>query len=389
MLRFVATACLAFAVAVAATGCSAPVDDNAQSSGASAFTVASGDRFVVSATSDKIVLKKSVDGAVFPFDDASLLGKAILIHPVAKRAADGVYARALDVHDEGDRWVIDAAPLTLEEMESATEDEIVRIYLDPHRNTTTGGAQLAPASLHPTSLDGFAFNGFDVSSGYSFQTPTFVRAGVSFSHKVEAFSLDPQAVVTWSRAEGLELGFKGAFEWKSSLTLAGTVSGEIFRSKTITSPKMIVFVPIGFVPVPIALEASGFMTCSATLKGPLEVTLKLAASANVAGSIKVKPSGSDRTEWIKQGRWAPELGGSASATPTAQGLLAGSIGCSVPRIELHAYVAGVAGPYLALSPNFSVDDAGGHFEGRIAAGVGASMLGIGTGVEVNLYTWKP
>jgi hypothetical protein len=77
----------------------------------SAFTVANGARFVVSATEDRIVLARHVVGVAFPFDEASLLGKAILIHPVEHRAEAGVYARALAVESKGDRLIVTSEPL--------------------------------------------------------------------------------------------------------------------------------------------------------------------------------------------------------------------------------------------------------------------------------------
>ncbi len=379
----VGAACLALLLAPA--NCS-PEGDDASAASTSAFTVESGDRFVVSATSDQIVLHKEVDGTAFPFDDQALLGKAILIHPVAHRADEGVYARANAVHDGGDRWIVDASPLTLSEMESISEDDVVRIYIDPDRSSSP---TLAPSSLHPRSFDGFAFDGFNLSNGFSLQTPSFARAGVTFSLQLQELSLAPQAVVEWSQDEGLELGFKGALDWKASLVLSGNVAGELFRSQTITSPHVTLFVPIGPVPVPVVLEAAGFVSCSATLSGPVDVTLALEAHASLGGSMKVKPStGDSPANWVSQGRWAPEASGSASATPTYQGVLGGGFACSIPRIEARAYVAGVAGPYLAVTPTTAVDQDGVHVEGHVSAGAGAALLGTGVGVEVNLYAWK-
>jgi hypothetical protein len=386
------TALLALALATGQAGCLGATDaDVATTNGGSAFTVEDGDRFVVSATPERIVLYKRVAGVDFPFDDASLQGKALLIHPVARRAEGGVYARALDVHDGGDRWVVDAEPLTLEQMQSIAEDDVVRIYVDRERmNAGLGGGELAPANLHPLALDGLAFDGFDVSSGYSLSTPTFVHPGVTFSHQIDTFDLAPEALVDWSREDGLELGFRGSLAWKSKLVLSGTASGELFRSKTIETPSYVALVPIGVVPVPVSFRASASLSCSASLTGPIELTVDLEAAAKIAGSIVVDPdAGTSPDEWVRPGRWAPEASGSASATPSVEGTLAGSISCSVPRVELRADVAGVAGPYIAVTPTYTIDDAGGHVEGHVAAGVGAGMLGIGAGVEVNLYTWKP
>ena len=78
-------------------------------------------------------------------------------------------------------------------------------------------------------------------------------------------------------------------------------------------------------------------------------------------------------------------------SPTFDGSVefGGGVSCAFPRIELHADVAGVAGPYVALTPLGVVDKDGAHFEGHVAAGLAAGALGLSAGVEVNLYTWTP
>ena len=114
----------ALAAGLVSGACAAPEGDGAATTTESAFTVSNGDRFVVSATPERIVLSKSVGGVAFPFDESSLLGKAILIHPVDRRAAGGVYARALSIEVQDDRFVVTSTPLSLAEMEKITEDEI-------------------------------------------------------------------------------------------------------------------------------------------------------------------------------------------------------------------------------------------------------------------------
>jgi hypothetical protein len=87
---------LSFGVAVIGLGlavaCAAPPDDAGPGATVSAYTVESGSRFVVSATPRHIVPRKHAGGAAFPFDKASLAGKALLIHihPIARDAATGV-----------------------------------------------------------------------------------------------------------------------------------------------------------------------------------------------------------------------------------------------------------------------------------------------------------
>lgn len=370
---------------LAAVACGAP-DDESVSGGTSAFTVDSGDRFVVSASPTSIVLKKNVDGVDFPFDDAALLGKALLIHPVVHRADEGVYARATAVHDGGDRWEIDAEPLTLEEMETIAEDDVVRIYVK------SSSGLIQPSSLHPLGWGGVSMNGFDMGTGWSFQTPLAASPGISVSHHVAESSFAPEAIVDWSRGKGLEIGARGQLDWRSTLHISGNAAGEVFHSKEVESASYVVTVPIGIVPVPIALRAKGFVTCGVSVAGSAEITIDVDAHATLGGSFVVSPSKDTApTDWVHEGRWAPTASGRASVTPTAKGSLdiGGTISCAFPRIELHADVAGVAGPYLALTPLGVIDNDGAHFEGHVAAGLSAGVLGLSAGVEVNLYTWKP
>jgi hypothetical protein len=92
---------------------------------------------------------------------------------------------------------------------------------------------------------------------------------------------------------------------------------------------------------------------------------------------------------VKSGRWPAEASGTAGVTPTLHGSWAGGVTCALPRIEVHAAIAGVAGPYIALTSNATLNRDGASVEAHVAGGVAAGMLGVGTGVEVTLYTWKP
>lgn len=377
-------------------GCAAESELEASDSSA-AFTVENGDRFVVSATPERIVLAKKVGDAAFPFDERSLRDKAILIHPVERKADDGVYARVLDVSSQGSKYVVDARPLTLEEMASITEDEIVRIYIDRKstgKKTKEPGTVLSPATIHPlnggTQVSGLAFSGFDLGSGVNFSSPFFLRPGVTFNHTIEHVSLEPDALVDWSWESGLELGFKADFEWKSKATISGKLSGEFFRSQTLEGPPLHGFVPIGPVAVPVTLQGKAHIKCSVAAAGPANITVDIAANAHLAASLRVAPQrGVAPTEWIHEGRWPAAASGGFSATSGLESTFSASVSCAVPRLEVHASVAGIAGPYLAMTPTIKLSGSGTTVETPIAAGVGAGMLGLGTGVEVTLYTWKP
>lgn len=380
----------------ALTGCAAETTDDGASSSADAFTVAQGDRFVVSATPHKVVVKKKDGTAKFPFSRAALEGKTLVVHPVAGRAETGVVARALEVEDDGEHFVVTTTPLSLSEMERVAEDDVVRVYVDARKVSTRGvrpqgvADLLAPGNVAPQALSGFAFDGFDLSSGLDLGKPKLVQTGITFSHKIAKSRFEPEALVTWSKDEGLELGFRGELEWRSTLTLGGKVQGEVFRSRSVETPPLYVTVPVGYLPVPVALTAKATVQCVAALGGPMEVTVDIAADAKLGGSVRVHPT-TDTTPdaWVRAGRWEPVATGSAKATLGAAPKLEGAISCALPRIELKASVAGVAGPYLAVSPSVSVGTDGVTMEGKVAAGVGAGMLGFGSGVEVNLYTWTP
>lgn len=377
-------------------GCSS-AEAEAETTSADAVTVDGADKFVVSATPEKVVILKRAGGKTFPFDGDGLQGKVLVVHPIAKRAETGVVARAESVEDRDDRWVVTTTPLTLSEMEDVSEDDVVRVYVSAKKvssgsklGTRSASDLLVPGRIAPQGLGGFVFDGFDLSTGADLGDPKHVQAGVSFSHKILKSDFSPEALVAWSREDGLELGFRGAFDWQSQLVLSGRVSGELFRSKTVESPSVYVTVPIGFIPVPVGLSANATIVCNASLAGPMDVTVDISASAKVGGSFRVKPSTSTSPEdWVSAGQWEPTADGTASASLGADPKIGGNVGCSLPRVELKATVAGVAGPYLAISPTVTLGTDGAVFEGKVAAGVGAGMFGFGSGVEVNLYSWKP
>lgn len=376
---------LLIGAALAAPGCAAPDGDGAVATASqSAFTVSHGDRFVVSATPERIVLAKQVDGIPFPFDETALLGKALLIHPVDRRAANGVYARALDVASEGDHLVVTSEPLTLNEMESITEGDIVRIYVDASRLNGTGLRPQVAGSFGAVGFNGLSFSAFEGLSA-----PSFLGAGITLSHEIEKVSVSPDVLVDWSHEKGLELGMRSSFTWQSKLVVGGQVGGEFYHSTTISTPSVVVTVPIGPVPVPITLSASAFVACAAVLSGPISVEVAIAADANVGGSFYVRPTTNTApADWVRQGSWAPEATGSASVTPTFTDKLDGTISCAIPRIDLKALVAGVAGPYLAITPSITISDDS-SFSVAVAAGVQGKLLGKAAATEVTLLTWTP
>jgi hypothetical protein len=399
--------CISFAAiftSATSAGCAAAGEEAAQTGDDANFTIASGDRFIVSATPEKIVFKKKIGNADFPFDAESLKGKAILIHPVASKAADGVYSRAKTVRSEGDNLVVDAVPLTFLEMEEAKEDDIVRIYVDEKRSTPDGHAKayMAPAAIRPLNIvpafglsplsegEGLPFGDMDMGSGAD--TPIAkankLSPGISFGMKIEKAAFNPDLLLDWSREKGLELGFRASMDWKSSTTINGSLTGEFFRSNAWESPGLWFTLPLGFIGVPIKANAKVLITCKATIVGPADVTIGIDAHAAIGGSFRVRPSrDTEPSTWVSAGSWPGESTGSVSIDPGIKFAVRGSVFCALPRIELRTKVFGVAGPLVVISPTAVMSTEGVAAEVRFAAGLEAGLFGIGAGLEVPVYTY--
>ena len=50
-------------------------------------------------------------------------------------------------------------------------------------------------------------------------------------HHVDELTIDPRILVDWND-NALDLGFRGALAWKSTLTVKGKAAGQVFRSPT-------------------------------------------------------------------------------------------------------------------------------------------------------------
>jgi hypothetical protein len=390
--------CLVALLAIADVGCSS--EGEAAHSSHAAFTVDHGDQFVVSATSDHVVLKKKVDDVDFPFDESSLADKAILIHPVVDRAKEGVYSRVTNVTVDGDTYVLDARPLTLAEMAKMTEDDIVRIYMDvrsaPRTDLPSDTLKPSTMTFHPLafSANGVAFNGFNLT-GFDFGSPIAARAGVSFTQTIETATLNPEVLADYSSDDGLALGFRGEMAWKSHIEMSGRVSGEFFHSAELEGPPLPIYVPIGPVPVPATLKGKAFVSCAAGVTGLLKATVDIDLAASISASMQVNPNtNTDMDKWVTQGPWPSQASGHATVTPQLDDTMDPNltVTCAVPRVEVHADIAGIAGPYIAISPSYVVTTnptGTSGFMTRLAAGMSAGALGFNTGVEVLLYTWTP
>lgn len=377
---------LASVFSASAVGC-APEEEEDASSAESAFTVERGDRFIVSATPTKVVLRKRVDNIEFPFDEKSLLGKALLVHPVAERAETGVYSRVTDVALRNGRYEVECEPLTFEEMRGIPEDDVVRIYMDPRAR----GVQPVSFDLKPMGTSSTTFsNPLDFTTFIGLGNPAFLKPGVTINHKVERAELRPEVLANYDGETGLEVGMRASLSWRSKLTVGGRVGGTLFKSATAQTAPYLVFVPIGWFPIPVSITASAYVTCAAVVTGPITVEVALAADASVGGSMRVNPSfQTDPRTWITEGSWPAHATGSASATPTVTTTGQGSVKCVIPRVEVKALVAGISGPYLAISPTTTMDTSGARFSAMVSGGISGELFGQGIAAEVPLFEWKP
>ena len=382
--------CLSLAVLLTAAACSPSVDDGASSSQAStqAFTIEGGDKFVVSAAADHVVLEKRVGDITFPFTKDRLLGKAILIHPVGGRAEEGVYSRATSIAETNEQFVIEATPLTLAEMATIAEDDIVRIFIPK------SAASVAPQGLHvltstaqpvgATTSRSIGIDGLDLN-GFLGITAAKVGVGVTVKHQIDKAEFHPEILYGYSAERGLELGARASFSWESHLTISGTVNQEFFHSGALETPPIRVALWIGWVPVPLTIKASAYVSCLAALAGPADVTMTIKADANVGGSLRIDPNAEDL---VQSGAFEPTATMTGGVTfDDVKPKLNGSIACGVPRVDIKALVAGIAGPVVSIVPNVTLDDTGPGFELALYAGFAKNDNTLPTSVK--LVSYKP
>jgi hypothetical protein len=330
MRNVIVLGCLFLGFLAANTACSSLGDDAASND--SALTVEN-DRFVVSADPDRVVLKKSVDGRDMPWGASELKGKALLIFPIKGITEEGVYARATEVQDDGDTLTVTTSPLSLDDMEVVSEDQILIIKKPsdapvpaaaddgtPALTTTTtdsddaGAPPAADDTLPPTAPSGTGDDDdgvapqmlFPLSSGGSSGAPTSlfkdfdISAGTSFfgvpvtgsgtvTHRVNSASLKPQVLAQWSDDGGLELGIKGSLAWDSTVTVKGSVSGTFFKSQPFETPPFVIPVVIGAAPAPVALIGRASISCSASASAPVDLSVQVKrASRPRSGSVPAR-----------------------------------------------------------------------------------------------------
>lgn len=391
---------LAVTIALSLAACSAPPPDAASTS--EAYTVEGGDRFLVSAVPGTVVLKKEEGGRAFPFAPDELRGKAILIHPIKQKLETGLYARAVSVAETDTTYVITTEPLLFEEMENIAESNIVRIYIDRALPKPDGAvtAALGPRSfaqdlgietnLRPSAWGGLITGELAVEGEIS-NFSVAPRAKVW--QESGSLSMKPKARAGWKRGRGLELGFDMSYSWSSTLAFEGELTaGYVFETPKVRTPRVVVVVPIGPVPVPVTLGLAGSFECRAGGGASIKGKVRIEVAASFGGSSFLRPSvRTPPSQWVTPGAWPWHASGRASVKPEGELTIepGASLECAVPRIDLETLVAGVAGPYLTLAPTVSVGTEGLGVGVEIKAGLEAEFFGREAKGEVTLMSWKP
>jgi hypothetical protein len=394
-------ALLAIVVAGSAeVGCSDTSTDDGSTSSAEAVTVASGYKFVVSTSPNEVILRRKAEGRDFPFTINQLLGKAILIHPVDGKS-DGVYGRVLSAREDGAHLVLATHALSLEEMEVLTEDDVVRIFLDPSLDTPRlekPTMTSAFRSLTPQGWSGLIGGDLDAAGKIELLPGIRLEEAITVTYDGGRLDLAPSLLASYSRDQGLEVGLRASLAWSSSISIRGAaaVRAKFFRTPQVGPPGVWITVPIGIFPVPVRLRLVGSLECEALGQVELDTKITMAMSAHAAGSVRVKPTGDVPSTWVSQGQWPFEVGGSASAdvTGTVNPGAGSGFECTLPRVELQTLVAGVAGPYLAVTPKLRrLRSEQGVPEGSIdvalKAGLRGQLFGREAIAEVDLVSWSP
>lgn len=393
---------VAVALALSLAACSPAATEDGSTS--EAYTVENGDRFLVSASPGKVVFKKEEGGRAFPFAPSEIRGKAILIHPVKQKLDAGLYARALAVEETESTFVVTTEALRFDEMENLEESGILRIYVDralPKPVDGTATTSLGARSLAETL-------GVDTNNVRPSAWGGLLNGELGLEGEISNFSVAPNARVWqesgslnmktgaragWQRGRGLELGFDMTYAWSSTLAFEGELSaGYVFETPKVRTPRVVVAVPIGPVPVPVTLGLAGSFECRAGGGASIKGKVRIELAASFGGSSFIRPSATKPpSQWVTPGAWPWHASGRGSVTRQGQVDIepGASIECAVPRIDLETLVAGVAGPYLTLAPTASVGTEGLELGVEVKAGLEAELFGREARGEVTLLSWKP
>ena len=357
----------AITLGVAPTLACSPASESTDTHSGDALTLANGDRYVVSADpkSGVVVLRTSVEGVPLPYDEKKMVGKAMLIHPLADRAEHGLFARVTDARTNRvhERLELTTTPLTLEEMSALREDELLRIYL---ASTRSGVAlqNVRPLSEETSSTTTSSFGGWSGALAGGFPsvwlvapTPgTVAFVGSVGFPKTPSLGLEPEGKIAFERGTGLEVGLRGKLAPKIAIEMHGVAGARvpIFVTPEVQTPPLTVLVPIGPVPVPVQLALSGSMRCDMIAGGRIDGILSVSAEVHFGGSAHFNPHhDTDPSEWVTPGEWPYEL--ASRLDVKVDGKLGAGVGfiCIAPRVNLDVTVAGMTGPYVALVPTIN------------------------------------
>lgn len=400
----------ALATSFALSGCSVAHEDEAATS-AQAYTVPDGDRFVVRASASEIVLLKSVDAAPFPFAPEEIVGKAVLVHPVAGKAESGAYLRATEVDDLGPTYRVRGRVMPLVEMSELVEDEIIRIYLDRRlasgaRRPAARTATLTPLGTAADAVGDFPWTGTleaqswggllsgDLNArGWIATGPTRRVEGTARGWIEDAgITAQPEGRFAYHSGRGLEVGARLDADFHATVGFSGRLQERtrIFESPRISSPRTVVAVPIGPVPVPVTLGLTARIACDSVTRGTVEGAATLRARLSVGGSWILDPKRVGQPGWIAPGEWTPHADASASLSVDELEFVGDAgISCDVPRVDLETLVAGVAGPYLSFVPTYALTTQRGSLRFALRAGVKGRLFNRESAAEVELLSYEP
>lgn len=394
--------CVPLAVTwLALTACGPAESAPAAATASDALTLANGDRYVISADPDegKVVLRTAVDGVPLPYDAARMVGKAVLIHPLARRAERGLYARVTAAHANGEELELTTEPLTLEEMGALREDDIIRIYLA--RSLTELDGNIATLGLHvldaadavpPSRVSAGDWTGALAGKFPSVwvvsPTPGAIQwLGTTRLRSPPAFDFQPQGKFAYRRESGLELGMRGSLSLKVALEAKGVAGGRvtIFATPEVRLPALTLIVPIGPVPVPVQLTLGGSMRCDMVAGGKVDALVNVSGDLHFGASARFHPeSGVSPSRWVTSGDWPYEL--EAKLDAHVEGTLAPGVGfsCIMPRINLDMAIAGITGPYIAVVPQITVLKESTQLEPSLRAGWASGTLLFGSPARAEL-----
>ena len=404
------------------TGCAAPPadeDDVGTSGGESALTVANGAAYISAVSDDSVTVHKQVAGVPLKFAAADFAGKSILVHPIDKKSDSGVFAKVVSVEDKDTTLVIHTHPLELEEMENTRGDQVIRLFRDPTLTVApttpeedgffpqeVGTNSILPNGFAPAVQTGgihtAAFSGplatGDLSPDFWVGNAKVYGGGQIHTNVTEAsLKFTPKAILNYQRGKGLTVGIKGDFAADLAIHAAGYAEGHVvfYESPTLKSPRVTFVVPMGIppflIPVPVSLGVDTYVECSTLGAVEFDGTFRAHLGLSASASAVLKPSLSrPLKEWVGPGPWQNRVRAEASFGMTRDSKLtgAGGVACAAPRIEFPIRIAGLAGPFLAIHPEYAAKTDG--FETTVDLYAGASAEGGSEKFfELLLLRWVP